>query len=510
MSFRDLPTFRDIRAFLEFLDTSNQLRRVTAPVSTVHEMTEIHHRVLETRGPALLFEKASIADGATASMPVLVNLFGSIERVAWGLGVTRERISMLGELLARLRQPEPIDGFKGLRESWPLIKAALTALPSMVGRPTVQQELYVEKDADLTRLPIQTCWPGEPAPLITWPLVITRSPTSDSLAGYNVGVYRMQVLGRDRAIIRWLAHRGGAAHHRQWTATGQQMPVAIAIGADPATILSAVLPLPEGISELRFSGVLRGERPRLARCITQPLLVPADAEIVIEGTVSPNETAPEGPYGDHTGYYNAVENFPVMRVTAITTRRAPIYLSTYTGRPPDEPSIIGEALNELFVPILRGQIPEIVDCWLPPDACSYRMAVVSIRKRYPGHARRVMMALWGMAVQFSYTKIVVVVDDDIDVRSPRDILWALSTRMDPGRDLMVIGGTSIDYLDFASPLSGLGGKLGIDATNKIGAETSREWGRPLTMDRSVVDRIDQMWSRLGLEGVQSATNGNDI
>lgn len=510
MSFRDLPTFRDLRAFLGFLDTSNQLRRVAAPVSTVHEMTEIHRRVLEARGPALLFEKGRLADGATASMPVLVNLFGSIERVAWGLGVTRERISVLGELLARLRQPEPIDGFKGLRESWPLIRSALTALPSMVSRPAVQEELYVQNDADLTRLPIQTCWPGEPAPLITWPLVITRSPTSDSLAAYNAGVYRMQVLGRDRAIIRWLAHRGGAAHHRQWVAMGQEMPVAIAIGADPATMLSAVLPLPEGISELRFSGVLRGERPRLTRCVTQPLLVPADAEIVIEGTVSPNETAPEGPYGDHTGYYNAVENFPVMRITAITTRRAPIYLSTYTGRPPDEPSIIGEALNELFVPILRGQIPEVVDCWLPPDACSYRMAVVSIHKRYPGHARRVMMALWGMAVQFSYTKIVVVVDDDIDVRNPRDVLWALSTRMDPGRDLMVIGETPIDYLDFSSPTSGLGGKLGIDATNKIGAETRREWGRPLTMDRSVANRIDQMWSRLGLDDVQSANNGNAI
>ncbi len=507
MSFRDLPTFRDLRAFLGFLDTSNQLRRVAAPVSTVHEMTEIHRRVLEARGPALLFEKACLADGATASMPVLVNLFGSIERVAWGLGVTRERISVLGELLALLRQPEPIDGFKGLRESWPLIRSALTALPSMVSRPAVQEELYVQKDADLTRLPIQTCWPEEPAPLITWPLVITRSPTSDNLAAYNAGVYRMQVLGRDRAIIRWLAHRGGAAHHRQWVAMGQKMPVAIAIGADPATILSAVLPLPEGISELRFSGVLRGERPRLTRCVTQPLLVPADAEIVIEGTVSPNETAPEGPYGDHTGYYNAVENFPVMRITAITTRRAPIYLSTYTGRPPDEPSIIGEALNELFVPILRGQIPEVVDCWLPPDACSYRMAVVSIRKRYAGHARRVMLALWGMMVQFSYTKIVVVVDDDIDVRNPRDVLWAISTRMDPGRDLVVIDRTPIDYLDFASPLSGLGGKLGIDATNKIGAETSREWGRPLTMDRSVADRIDRMWSRIGLDGA-CVTNGN--
>ncbi len=508
MTFRNVPTFRDLRAFLEFLNTSDRLRRVTPPVSTILEMTEIHRRVLERRGPALLFENVSLASGVNAGMPVLVNLFGSIERVAWGLGVTRERISALGELLARLREPEPIDGFKGLRESWPLIKAALTVLPSMVSRPAVQEVVHVDRDVDLTKLPIQTCWPGEPAPLITWPLVITRPPASDDIADYNAGVYRMQVLDRDRCIIRWLAHRGGAAHHRLWAAAGQEMPVAVAIGADPATMLSAVLPLPEGMSELRFSGVLRGERPRLARCMTQPLLVPADAEIVIEGTVSPSETAPEGPYGDHTGYYNAVESFPVMRVTAITSRRAPIYVSTYTGRPPDEPSIIGEALNELFVPILRGQIPEIVDCWLPPDACSYRVAVVSIRKRYPGHARRVMMALWGMMVQFSYTKTIVVVDDDIDIRNPRDVLWALSTRMDPSRDLVVIDRTPIDYLDFSSPVSGLGGKLGIDATNKIGAETSREWGRPLTPDRAVMDRVDRMWSRLGLDGVPESTNGS--
>jgi 4-hydroxy-3-polyprenylbenzoate decarboxylase len=294
-----------------------------------------------------------------------------------------------------------------------------------------------------------------------------------------------------------------------WAASGQDMPVAIIIGADPATMLSAVLPLPEGMSELRFSGVLRGERPRLARCVTQPLMVPADAEIIIEGTVSPDETAPEGPYGDHTGYYNSVERFPVMRVTAITSRRAPIYVSTYTGRPPDEPSIIGEAFNELFVPILRTQIPEVVDFWLPPDACSYRMAVVSIRKRYPGQARRVMMALWGMMAQFSYTKMVVVVDDDIDVRSHRDVLWALSTRMDPSRDLLVIDRTPIDYLDFASPLDGLGGKLGIDATNKIGSETSRQWGRPLMPDPAVIDRVDRIWSQLGLDRENGQLNGSE-
>lgn len=507
MSFRDLPVFRDLRAFLQFLDTADRLTKVTAPVSTVHEMTEIHRRVLARRGPALLFESAVLPTGEAARIPMVVNLFGSVERVAWGLGVTRDRISALGDLLARLRRPEPIEGLKGLRESWPLIKAALTALPTMVSRPAVQEVLCVDKDVDLTRLPIQTCWPGEPAPLITWPLVITRPPTSNDVGDYNAGVYRMQVLDRDRAIIRWLAHRGGAAHHRLWAAAGQEMPVAVAIGADPATMLSAALPLPEGVSELRFSGVLRGERPRLARCMTQPLMVPADAEIVIEGTVSPTDTAPEGPYGDHTGYYNAVENFPIMRVTAITSRRVPIYVSTYTGRAPDEPSIIGEALNELFVPILRGEIPEVVDCWFPPDACSYRVAFVSIRKRYPGHARRIMAALWGMMVQFSYTKIIVVVDDDIDVRNHGDVLWAVSTRMDPGRDLMTIDRTPIDYLDFASPLSGLGGKLGIDATKKIGEETSRAWGKVLAMDPLIVDRVDRMWARLGLDGAQNMKDG---
>jgi len=323
-----------------------------------------------------------------------------------------------------------------------------------------------------------------------------------------MGVYRVQVLDRDRAIVRWLAHRGGAAHHRLWQEAGRDMPIAIAIGADPATILSAVLPLPEGVSEFAFSGVLKGERPRLARGLTVPLPVPADAEIVIEGEVSAHETAPEGPFGDHTGYYNAVERFPVMKVTAITSRSAPIYLSTYTGRPPDEPSIIGEALNELALPVLRQEIPEIVDCWLPPDACSYRMAVVSIRKRYAGQARRVMMALWALLVQFCYTKIIVVVDDDIDVRSWRDISWALATRMDPSRDLLIAERTPIDDLDFASPLRGLGGKLGIDATRKIGSETDRLWGKVLTMDPAVARRVDALWPQLGIGGCAPALEGD--
>lgn len=495
---RDLPKFGDLRAFLKFLDAKSALTRISAPVSVVHDMTEIHKRVLESGGPALLFERPVRADGTEADVPVLVNLFGTTERVAWGFGVADQGIGRLGALLAALRDPEPLNGLRDVMERWPMIKAILSMRPTFVGRPAVQQRVMTGADIALDRLPIQTCWPGEPGPLITWPLVLTRPPDDEHISRYNAGVYRMQVLGPDEAIVRWLAHRGGAAHHRLWSAEGRDMPIAVVIGADPATILSAVLPLPETLSELRFSGIMRGESPRFARCVSVPLMVPADAEIVIEGVVSAHETRPEGPFGDHTGYYNSVEPFPLMRVTAITTRADPLYLSTYTGRPPDEPSIIGAALGDLFVPILKRQIPEVADCWFPPDACSYRMAVVSIRKRYAGQARRVMMALWGFAQQFSYTKVIVVVDEDIDVRSWRDISWALATRMDPSRDLVVIDRTPIDYLDFASPLSGLGGKLGIDATNKIGTETEREWGRVLAMSPDVTARVDEMWQRLGL------------
>jgi 4-hydroxy-3-polyprenylbenzoate decarboxylase len=496
-----------LRAFLSHLDRNRALVRVKDPVSVVHEMTEVHRRVLERRGPALLFERPLRADGTASDVPVLVNLFGTLERVSWGLGVEPHGIRGLGELLAALREPEPIDGIRDALKRWPVIKAALSMAPASVSRPVVQQRVCTGPEIDLDRLPIQTCWSGEPGPLITWPLVLTRPPDDEAVSHYNMGIYRMQVLGPGQAVVRWLAHRGGAAHHRLWAAQGRDMPVAVVVGTDPATILSAVLPLPETISELRFSGILRGERARLARCVSVPLMVPADAEIVIEGLISSHETVPEGPFGDHTGYYNSVERFPLLRVTAITSRADPIYLSTYTGRPPDEPSIIGEALNELFIPILRRQLPEVADCWLPPDACSYRMAIVSIRKRYPGHARRVMMALWSMMAQFTYTKVIVVVDDDVDVRSWRDISWALATRMDPSRDLMVIDRTPIDYLDFASPVAGLGGKLGIDATTKIGSETDRERGRVLAMDPCVVQRVDAMWQRLGLGDALAASAG---
>ncbi|MDQ8698256.1 UbiD family decarboxylase [Hyphomicrobium sp. LHD-15] len=495
---RELPKFRDLRAFLSFLDAKNALARVSEPVSVVHEITEIHRRVLEAGGPAILFERPIRADGMQSDVPILVNLFGTVERVSWGLGIAKGDIRRLGELLGALREPDPVDGFRDALSRWPMVKAALNMRPAFVNHPVVQKRVHTGRDIALDKLPIQVCWPDEPGPLVTWPLVLTRPPNEESISHYNAGVYRMQVVGSDQAILRWLAHRGGAAHHRLWASEGRDMPVAVVIGADPATILSAVLPLPEVISELRFSGILRGERPRLARCVSVPLVVPADAEFVIEGFVSSHETRPEGPFGDHTGYYNSVESFPLMRVTAITSRHDPIYLSTYTGRPPDEPSVIGQALNELFIPILRRHLPEIVDCWLPPDACSYRMAIVSIRKRYAGQARRVMMALWSLLMQFSYTKVIVVVDEDIDVRNWRDISWALATRMDPSRDLTVIDRTPIDYLDFASPVSGLGGKLGIDATTKIGTETDREWGRVLAMDAQVVERVNEMWERLGL------------
>lgn len=498
MLFRDLPPFRNLQDFLDHLKTGKDLVHITEPVSVVHEMTEIHRRVLHAAGPVLRFDSALQGTGKPASMPVIANLFGTVTRVAAGFGVQRQRLGELGEALAALRNPQPLHGVRDVLQRWPMLKAALATRTQTVQRAPVHSSVRKNSDIDLGALPIQTCWSGEPAPLITWPLVITRSPDSDpaEVGHFNVGVYRMQVLDRERLIVRWLAHRGGAAHHRAWMALNQEMPIAVVIGADPATMLAAVLPLPESLSELSFAGLLRGERLRVTPAVSVPMLVPTDAEIVIEGWVSPRETAPEGPYGDHTGYFNAVENFPVMRVTAITSRADPLYLTTFTGRPPDEPSVIGEALNELALPLIRQQIPDIVDLYLPPAACSYRIAVVSIRKRYPGQARRVMLALWGMLPQFSYTKTIIVVDDDIDVRNTADILWATSTRMDPSRDLLLLDRTAIDYLDFASPESGLGGKLGIDATTKIGSETHREWGQPLAMSKEVIAGVDKIWPRL--------------
>jgi 4-hydroxy-3-polyprenylbenzoate decarboxylase len=495
---RDLPRFADLRDFLRYLEAADQLVHIPQPVSVVHDTTEIHRRVLESGGPALVFDRPIRADGETSDIPLVVNLFGTTERVAWGLGVRPQHIGELAEHLVELKEPRAPGSLREASAKFPLARAAFSMRPKTSSAAPSGRHVMTGNDIDLGRLPVPICWPCEPAPLITWPVVVTRAPGSNLANNVNMGVYRMQVLGPDRLIMRWLEHRGGARHHAEWAAQGLDTPVAVVVGADPATILSAVLPLPETTSELSFSGILRGERPSLMPCVSVPLAVPACAEVVIEGVVSRAETAPEGPYGDHTGYYNSVECFPVMRVTAVTLRRAPIFLSTYTGRPPDEPSRIGEVLNRLFVPFVRRQFPEVQDVWLPPDACSYRMAIISIKKRYAGQARRLMLGLWSVLPQMSYTKYLVMVDSDINVRSWRDVVWAISTRADPSRDIVQIGDTPIDYLDFASPKAGLGGKLGIDATQKIGSETARDWGRVIEIDPVVSGRVDAMWKDLKL------------
>ena len=493
--------YASLREFLERLEKAGRLVRVTAPVSTVLEMTEIQTRVLAEGGPAILFENVIKADGTPSDMPVLVNLFGTVERVAWGMNREPHELREVGETLAFLRQPEPPGGWREALEMLPLLKTVMAMKPRDSGTAYCQEIVLTGDDIDLARLPIQTCWPGEPAPLITWPLVVTKGPGSDKRDAFNLGIYRMQVTGRNTTLMRWLKHRGGAQHHQRWKQEKPEpLPAAVVLGADPGTILAAVTPVPDTLSEYQFAGLLRGKKVDLVDCITQPLKVPAEAEIVLEGTVSLTDYGNEGPYGDHTGYYNSVEPFPVFTVTAITMRKNPIYLSTYTGRPPDEPSVLGEALNDVFVPLLRQQFPEIVDFWLPPEGCSYRVAVVSMKKAYPGHAKRIMMAVWSYLRQFMYTKFVIVVDADINARDWNDVIWALSTNVDPGRDLTVIENTPIDYLDFASPESGLGGKLGIDATTKLPPETHREWGTKIRMDEDVVKRVDEMWKALGIPG----------
>ncbi|HWD68129.1 MAG TPA: UbiD family decarboxylase [Caulobacteraceae bacterium] len=504
--------YRSLRDFIAALEADGELVRVTAPVSAHLEITEICTRLLAEGGPAVLFENVVGADGGPAAMPCLANLFGTVSRVARAVTLesktrtTAAELREVGELLAALRQPTPPKDLKDAVGLLPLAKAALDMRPKTVSRAPCQQVVWKGADIDLNRLPVQTCWPGEPAPLITWPLIVTKGPSDSDEDDYNLGVYRMQVVSRDRTIMRWLAHRGGAQHYRRWKAAGKPdaLPACAVIGADPGTILAAVTPLPDALSEYQFAGLLRGASVELVPAKTQPLLVPAQAEIVIEGEVRLDEYLDEGPYGDHTGYYNAVEPFPVFQVTAITMRRDPIYLTTHTGRPPDEPSVLGAALNEVFIPLLTAQFPEIVDFWLPPEGCSYRIAVVSIRKAYPGHAKRVMLGVWSYLRQFMYAKWVIVVDDDIDARDWKDVMWAIATRMDPARDITVIENTPIDYLDFASPQSGLGGKIGLDATNKWPPETSREWGRQIRMEQDVIETITAKWSSLGLPGSGAA------
>ena len=500
--------YRSLREFMSKLEAAGELVRVSEPVSSQLEMTEIQRRLLRDGGPAVLFENVIRADGERSDMPCLVNLFGTVKRVAMGVTLegkertTAGELREVGELLAFLRQPEPPRGFKDAWDMLPLAKTVMSMRPQIRKTAPVQEIVWTGDQIDLTKLPIQGCWPGEPAPLITWPLVVTKGPSQTREDDYNLGIYRMQVVGKDRTIMRWLAHRGGAQHHRRWKAQGKRdpLPACAVIGADPGTILAAVTPVPDTLSEYQFAGLLRGAKLDLVPAKTVPLMVPAQAEIVLEGHVLLDVNMDEGPYGDHTGYYNTVETFPVFQITAITMRKNPIYLTTFTGRPPDEPSVLGEALNEVFIPLLQQQFPEIVDFWLPPEGCSYRIAVVSMKKAYAGHAKRVMMGVWSYLRQFMYTKWVIVVDADINARDWKDVMWAISTRMDPARDITVIENTPIDYLDFASPESGLGSKIGLDATDKWPPETHREWGQVLGMDRATIDAVTEKWARLGLPG----------
>jgi 4-hydroxy-3-polyprenylbenzoate decarboxylase len=480
--------FKDLRAFISFLEKNGDLIRISKPVSTNLEITEIHRRVLESSGPALLFENVHNEFGKT-DYPVLVNLFGTVERVAQGISLTSNSLHELGEKLAFLRQPAPPESLKEAFGMLPLVKDAINMKPKLTKKAPCQEIVMTGKEIDLNKLPIQTCWPNEPAPLITWPMVVTKDCASEK---YNVGIYRMQKLSKDKTIMRWLDHRGGADHWRSWKNAGhEKMPVAAVLGCDPGTTIAAVTPVPEQLSEYEFAGLIRKSKLELVKCKTIPLLVPANAEMVIEGYVSTQEFANEGPYGDHTGYYNSVEKFPIFEITAITTRKDAIYLSTYTGRPPDEPSVLGEALNKVFVPLLKQQIPEVVDFYLPPEGCSYRIGIVSIKKSYPGHARKVMMGVWSVLRQFMYTKFLIIVNDDIDVRSWDDVMWAVSTKMDFARDVTIIENTPIDYLDFASPEEGLGSKICFDATDKIGNETKREWGNKIEMPKEIVKAVSE-------------------
>lgn len=485
--------YRDLREFIGLLESRGELRRVSLEVDPNLEMTELCDRVLRSSGPALLFENPK-----GFQIPVLGNLFGTPERVALGMGAESvESLREIGRLLAFLKQPDPPKGLKAAWDSLPIFRKVLDMAPKRVRSAPAQERVIEGEDVDLAQLPVQTCWPGDAGPLITWGLVVTRGP---SQSRQNLGIYRQQVIGRNRVIMRWLSHRGGALDFRDWTAAhpGEPFPIAVALGADPATILGAVTPVPDTLSEYAFAGLLRGSRTELVRCLGSDLEVPASAEFVLEGRIHPGDVAPEGPFGDHTGYYNEVDKFPVFTIDRITHRENPIYHSTYTGRPPDEPAILGVALNEVFVPILQKQFPEIVDFYLPPEGCSYRLAVVSMKKQYPGHAKRVMMGVWSFLRQFMYTKFVIVVDEDVNTRDWKDVIWAITTRMDPARDTVLIENTPIDYLDFASPVSGLGSKMGLDATNKWPGETNREWGRPIVMDRAVKDRVDDLLQQLQL------------
>ncbi len=486
--------YQDLREFITELEKQGELKRISTPVDAYLEITEICRRTLDKQGPALLFENVNGSD-----IPVLANLFGTTRRVAMAMGQEDlAALRELGKLLAELKQPEPPKGLKDAIEKLPVLKQVLN-MPVKTVKKGQCQEVVIEGDAvDLSKLPIQTCWPKDAAPLVTWGLTITKGPLKKR---QNLGIYRQQVIGKNKLIMRWLSHRGGALDFKDWCEKnpGKPFPIAVALGADPATTLAAVTPIPDSLSEYAFAGLLRGKKTKVCSCLGNDLQVPENAEIILEGVLNPGEMADEGPFGDHTGYYNEVEQFPVFTVERITHRKNPIYHSTYTGKPIDEPAVLGVALNEVFVPLLQQQFPEITDFYLPPEACSYRMAIVSMKKQYPGHSKRVMMGVWSFLRQFMYTKFVIVVDDDIDVKNWKEVIWAISTRVDPTRDTTLIDNTPIDYLDFASPVSGLGSKMGIDATNKLPGETNREWGESITMDQSVIDKIDSIWDELSID-----------
>ena len=485
--------YSDLREFLSQLEAQGELKRIFISVSPRLEMTEICDRVLRAGGPALLFERP-----AGHAIPVLANLFGTVRRVALAMGVEdASALRDVGKLLAYLKEPEPPKGLRDLWDKFPLFRQVLNMAPKVRDSAACQEIVMEGKAVDLGRLPVQTCWPGDAGPLITWGLTVTRGPAKPR---QNLGIYRQQVIGPNRLIMRWLAHRGGALDWRdhQIAHPGQPFPVAVALGADPATMLAAVTPIPDTLGEYQFAGLLRGARTELVKCLASELQVPASCEMVLEGVINAGDVAQEGPHGDHTGYYNEAESFPVLTVERITTRRSPIYHSTYTGKPPDEPAVLGMALNEVFVPLLAKQFPEIVDFYLPPEGCSYRLAVVTIKKQYAGHAKRVMFGVWSFLRQFMYTKYIIVCDDDIDARNWKEVIWALTTRVDPARDTLIAEHTPIDYLDFASPVSGLGSKMGIDATAKWPGETARRWGTPIVMDAEVRRRVDAMWRELGL------------
>jgi 4-hydroxy-3-polyprenylbenzoate decarboxylase len=485
--------YADLREFLKALEQRGELKRVGTAVNPNLEVTEISDRVLRNDGPALLFENP-----VGSKIPLLANLFGTTQRVAWAMGAEDvSHLREIGEFLAFLKEPEPPQGVKDFLEKLPRFKQILNMVPKTISNPVCREIVYSGAEIDLSILPIQTCWPGDAAPLVTWPLVITRGPHKKR---QNLGIYRMQVIGKNKLIMRWLAHRGGALDFKEFCAAhpGEKFPVSIALGADPATTLAAVTPIPDSLSEYAFAGLLRGSKTEVAKSLSNDLQIPARSEIILEGYIDPDEYADEGPFGDHTGYYNEVDRFPVFTVTHMTMRENPIYHSTYTGRPPDEPAVMGLALNEVFVPLIRKQFPEITDFYLPPEGCSYRMAVVTMKKQYPGHAKRVLFGVWSFLRQFMYTKFVIVADDDINARDWKDVIWAMTTRMDPVRDTVLIDNTPIDYLDFASPVSGLGGKIGFDATNKLPGETSREWGVPIQMNDETKKRVDALWSQLDL------------